>query len=176
MEAIGALASISQLLEYGIKITSSVTEACKRIKGAKNRLQYYNSQIQQLTDIALLIQGNEQFQIPVVCAQVDSTVIQAKSLLYTIQIATADYTEGSRNKRYWKAVRATKESQISAGFERLEQEKGALILCISVMQASAISDISSNVETMNGNIQTLITESKDSRLVFINVSAFPSCN
>ena len=39
---------------------------------------------------------------------------------------------GTRNKRYCKAARATKENQIFAGFERLEQKR-ALWFCASVL-------------------------------------------
>lgn len=165
IEVIGALASISQLLDYGLKIASSIAETYKRIEGAQGRLQRYNSQIRQLTDIALLIQQNKELHISVVCVQVDLTVTQARALLHTIQTATTDYTKGSRNKRYWKATRGSKEKQISLGFERLEQEKGSLLLCISVVNADIISTISSNVNSMNANVTTLMAESKDSNTV-----------
>lgn len=164
IEVLGVLASISQLLEYGLKIANCISEAYGRIEGAQSRFQRYSSQLQQLTDLARLIQQNKDLHISVVHTQIISTVTQAKSLLYTIQTATTDYTQGSCNKRYWKATRGSKETQISLGFQELEQEKSSLILCINVVQADTISVISSNVDTMNKNVATLI-KSKDSQKV-----------
>ncbi len=140
IEVVGLLASASQLVVYSIKITTSLSEICQRIQDAPLRISQHSDQIRHLVSAAQLVQQHHLLQTAHVHAQINATLEQAKSLSEILEQLTIDYTHGSI-RRYWKILKASKEKQILANFDRLEKEKSALILCISVVHTDLLGKI-----------------------------------
>ena len=137
IEVVGFLADASQLVVYSIKITTCLSEICQRVQDAPLRIQQQSDQIRHLLSTAQLVEQHHLLQTANVIAHINATLEQAKSLSATLEQLTIDYTNGSI-RRYWKILKASKEKQILANFDRLEKEKSALILCISVAQTDLL--------------------------------------
>ena len=137
IEIIGLVASASQLALYSIKITTCLAEICKRVQDAPVRIRQHSDQIRQLQSTVQLVQQNHLLQTAHVYAHINATLEQAKTLSAILEQLTKDYSRGSIRK-YWKILKATREKEILDIFDRLEKEKSALILCISVIQVDQL--------------------------------------
>ena len=133
IEILGLVASASQLALYSIKITTCLAEICKRVQDAPVRIRQHSDQIRQLQSTVQLVQQNHLLQTAHVYAHINATLEQAKTLSAILEQLTKDYSRGSIRK-YWKILKASREKEILDIFDRLEKEKSALILCISVIQ------------------------------------------
>ena len=137
IEIVGLLASAGQLVSYSIKITTSLNEIYQRVQDAPKRISQHSIQIKQLISTTKLIQQQQLLQTALVFTHINATLEQAKSLCTILEQLTQDYSRGSI-RRYWKILTATKEKEILANLDRLEKEKSALILCISVAQTDIL--------------------------------------
>ena len=137
IEIVGLVASASQLISYSIKITTCLSEIYQRVQDAPMRIRQHSDQIRQLLSTAQLVEKHHLLQTAHVHAHINATLEQAKTLSATLEQLTKDYTRGSI-RRYWKILIATKEKEILANFDRLEKEKSALLLCISVAQTDLL--------------------------------------
>lgn len=131
IEIVGFLASASQLVLYSIKITTSLSEICQRVQDAPLRIRQRSDQVKQLISTAQLIEQHHLLQTAQVLTHINATLEQAKSLSAILEQLKKDYSRGSI-RRYWKILTANKEKEILANFDRLEKEKSALSLCITV--------------------------------------------
>lgn len=137
IEIIGLVASASQLALYSIKITTCLGEICQRVQNAPARIRHHSDQLRQLVSTAQLVQEHRLLQTAHVHAHINATLEQARTLSAILEQLTIDYSRGSI-RRYWKILKATREKEIQANFDRLEKEKIALILCISVAQTDLL--------------------------------------
>ena len=137
IEILGVLASTGQLLSYSFKITRSLNEIYQRVQDAPKRISQHSIQIKQLISTTELIQEQQVLQTAPILTHINATLVQAESLCAILEQLTEDYSRGSI-RRYWKILTATKEKEILANFDRLEKEKSALILCISVTQIDLV--------------------------------------
>ena len=137
IEIVGLLASAAQLVTYSLKITTSLYEISQRIQDAPKRIRQHSIQINQLISTTQLVQQQQLLQTAHVLTHINATLEQAKSLCAILEQLTEDYSRGSV-RRYWRILTATKEKEILANFDRLEKEKSALILCISVAQTELL--------------------------------------
>ena len=137
IELVGLLASASQLVSYSIKITTSLSEIYQRVQDAPLKIKQHSDQIKQLIDTAEFVQQHPLLQTEQVHIHINATLEQAKSLFTVLERLSKDYTRGSI-RRYWKILMANKEKEILANFDRLEKEKSALVLSISVAQTDII--------------------------------------
>ncbi|KAF6220114.1 hypothetical protein HO133_003245 [Letharia lupina] len=137
IEIVGFLASASQLVVYSIKIATCLSEICQRVQDAPERIRQHSDQIRLLVSTAQLVEQHRLLQTTHVHAHINATLEQAKTLSATLEQLTKDYSRGSI-RRYWKILKAAKEKEILANFDRLEKEKSALLLCISVAQTDLL--------------------------------------
>ena len=98
IEAIGVLASIGQLLEFGLKITSLINDVYIRIKDAPEKVLLHTAHIKQLVETACLIQEESELQNPIVHSHVRATLEEAAKLQRILERMVVDYTEGSGKK------------------------------------------------------------------------------
>lgn len=137
IEVVGLVASVSQLVTYSIKITQNLSEICQRVQDGPLIVKQRSDQIKQLISTAELIQQNHFLQTAHVLIHLNETLEQAKTLSTTLERLANDYSRGSI-RRCWKILIATKEKTILANFDRLEKEKSALVLSISVAQTDLL--------------------------------------
>ena len=140
IEIVGLLASASQLALYSIKITTCLSEICQQVQEAPLRIKQHSDQIKQLVSTAQLVERHHLLQTVQVHAHIEATLKQAKTLSATLEQLTKDYSRGTI-RRYWKILKGAKEKEILANFDRLEKEKTALLLCISVAQTDLLGSL-----------------------------------
>jgi hypothetical protein len=148
-EIIGVISSITQLLDFGLKLTSLVTEVYSRVKEAPERIAIHTAQIRRLVDTARLIERSSELQKPIVDIHLTAILTEAKGLQCILERTVADYSKGSRKKRAWNALVGGEEKRILNGFDRLEKEKSALILCINLIHTESLGSICSKVGELN---------------------------
>jgi hypothetical protein len=145
---LGVVASAAQLVDYSLKVIGAISDIYDRVKGAPNRVARYTTQIYQITETGRAIQENQNLQNPLIHSQLRSTLAEVEHLHKVLSIIRLDYTTGSGTKRVWKAIVGDKERRMLTCFKRLEKEKLALILCITVVQAQHQQTIGSGVELL----------------------------
>ena len=139
-EIMGVLASTTQLAAYTIAITNTAREIYREVKGAPERIQQHTRQLSLLIQVAHLIESRESLQTEVISDQVRSTLQQAENLHELLQKLKEKISKSSV-KRVWTALIGDKGKEIEATFERLEREKSALLLCISLVQSDVLGEI-----------------------------------
>lgn len=141
VEVIGLLAGASQLALYALNISTSISEIYCRVQSAPKRIREHIVQIKQLTATARLIEKHESLQTENIYAHITSTLDQAKLLSDTLDYVKREYGSGTYLERYWKRLRGAGEKKILTNFERLEKEKSALLLSISLVHTDLLEDI-----------------------------------
>ena len=162
IEIVGFLASASQLVLYSIKITACLFELCQQVQDAPLRIRQNSDQITQLISTAQLVEENHFLQTAYVLNQTNATLKQAKNLSAILQRLTEDYSRGPI-RRCWKLLTGTKEKEILAIFDRLEKEKSALILCVSVAQTDFLGKGIQKLEMADKKARqpSVVTEEED---------------
>ena len=162
IEIVGFLASASQLVLYSIKITACLSEICQQVKDAPLRIKQNSDQIRQLISTAQLVEKNRLLQTASVLTQTNATLKQAKTLSAILEQLTEDYSRGPI-RRCWKLLTGTKEKEILAIFDKLEKEKSALILCISVAQIDLLGQGIQELKMADNQARqpSVVTEEED---------------
>ena len=145
VEAIGLLASVSQLAGHALNIYSSISEIYHKIQNAPRIIQEHAEHIKQLIDTAELINGHKLLQTDCINSQLISTLKQARLLSATLDKVKKDYLRGRVVRRYWKIVKGDREKEILASLKRLDQERSALVLCISIAHTDLLGTIQESV-------------------------------
>ena len=155
LEILGAVASAAQLADICLRITESLSMLCSRVLNAPKSISQRRKHIQQLTEIARLIEHCPSLQINPVMSIVASISHQAQELNDILAKWTADVTD-SKIKIHWASlIIAFKEKRIQSICTKLEGEKNTLILCIAGIDSDLLYSISlgmTKVEAMVGNV------------------------
>jgi hypothetical protein len=131
LEILGALASAVQLADTCLKITISASELFTRVRGAPETIRTRIAQIEQLIEIARLIEHNSALQTPLIGSVLDRCREDTNNLLGILKKLDTEAT-ARKVVKYWTALLGvTKEKKILGIFERLEERKSSLILCIA---------------------------------------------
>lgn len=139
LEVFGALVAASQLLEQGTKVASALSNIYGKIRDVPESIRQQSVQVEQLIDIAKLIESNPALQTKLVSSALSSCIHEAKILL-AILSRIVPKEEIHRPEKIWKAVVAvSKEKKILARLAKLEQGKSSLILCIETVDRQASS-------------------------------------
>lgn len=137
VEVLGALAAASQLLQQGTKLAGAIFDLYKKIRDGPESIRQQSVQVEQLIDIAKLIQTNPTLQTEVVSSILSSCINEANDLL-AILSKLVPKEETYRPEKIWKAVVAvSKEKRILAHLAKLEQGKSSLALCIETVDRQA---------------------------------------
>ena len=131
LEILGALASTAQLADTCLKITIAASDLFTRVRGAPETIRTRIAQIEQLIEIARLIEHNSTLQTPLIGSTLDRCREDTNNLLDILKKLDTEATAGKVAK-YWKALAGvTKEKKILGICERLEERKSSLALCIA---------------------------------------------
>lgn len=145
VETLGVLASSSQLAAYGIKIVLHLTELYKGVRNRPSQTRERLDQVRELIETANLIQQNKSLQSPVIHAQLQATLTEARSVSHLLRDIAAKHTESSI-QRLWTLLSGASEQEILARLQSLERKKSALQLCINIVQVELLSSIRSSVD------------------------------
>lgn len=154
LEAIGAIASISQLAQYTATLILNLRALYHNIKQSGERCELYQKQIEQLIQVADLIISLEKV------LQSDAIATHVRALLRTtetIEEALRQGSAGGDSRILKKCLRAWKwskaEENILKGFADLERDQNCLTLCILATYGRLISRIDKNIENGLPQIQ-----------------------
>ena len=135
VEVLGALAAASQLTEQGLKIAIFISDLYSKVRDAPESIRKQSVQVEQLINIARLIEHNPSLQIDSVGSILRNCTGEAeklKEILENISTAAGD----GKARKLWKALDGVaKEKRILALFASLEREKSSLALCIETIDA-----------------------------------------
>ena len=156
VEVLGAISSALQLAECVIKIINAFSEALDTVKSASKVLQGKSDQLIRLKLAALAVQENRQLHTKLIQSHLEATIAKADVLHTVVKSTIVEHTEGSFQRRFWKAFRKAGEKALLEAFENLETEKISLLLCIQIASAETLSKIDRGManirETSNGSI------------------------
>ena len=135
VEVLGALAAASQLAEQSLKIAIFVSDLYSKVRDALESIRKHSAQLEQLTDIAKLIEHHPPLQTDLVGSILRSCVGEAEKLqeiLANISTAAGD----GKVRKFWRALgQVAEEKRILALFANLEREKSSLVLCIETIDS-----------------------------------------
>lgn len=128
-------AAASQLAEQGIKVISFISDLYEKIRDAPESIRKQTVQVEQLIDIARLIEHNPSLQTNAIKSLLQSCQTEALQLLDILWKVLAAADDG-RARRLWKTVDGIrKEKKILRHLGKLEQEKSSLALCIATIDS-----------------------------------------
>ena len=159
----GLAASTTQLAAYTISITTTFFEIYHRIRDAPRRIQSYIRRISQLLHATHLIKSNRLLRTAVISIQVQNTLCEAQTLAEILDKAKREYSRDSVSK-YWAVVIGRRDKEIAESFERLEQEKSALLISIQIVHTELLGDIKIGVDKVVGEKVSLLHGSDAIRL------------
>ena len=145
VEIVGLLASVSQLAGHALNIYSSISDIYHKIQNAPRVIQEHAGHIRQLINTAELICEHKLLQTDCINSQIISTLDQARLLSAILEKVKKDYLHGHLVRRYWKILKGDREREILASLKRLEQERSALLLCISIAHTDLLGTIQDSV-------------------------------
>lgn len=132
---LGAVAASSQLVEQCLRITKLITGLYLKVRDAPESIRKQTVQVEQLIAIAKLVQHNPSLQTDLVASLPRNCFADAGQLGEELRKISVS-AEGGRVKKIWTVlVGLTKEEKVLALFERLEQEKSTLALCIETIDS-----------------------------------------
>lgn len=138
IEVLGVLAAASQLAEQGLKITGAIYDLYKKVRDAPESIRQQSVQVEQLIDIAKLIESNPSLQTDSISSILSSCTNEAKDVLKILQGVTPARETHKLEKR-WKALAAVSmQKRILAHFAKLEQGKSTLALCIETIDRQVL--------------------------------------
>jgi len=127
---LGGLAAASQLVQQSLKAISFISDLYEKVRDAPESIRKQAVQVEQLVDIARLIEQNPSLQTDAIISILQSCQGEAQQLLdilWKVLVVAGD----GKLKRLWKTVDGiTREKNILDHLRKLEQEKTSLALCI----------------------------------------------
>lgn len=147
LEAIGIVASISQLVQYSAKLIAILQDISQNAAHSSKRYRRHKIQVQQVVQIAKLIRETEGLHSDLIVSHLLSLAETTKSIEEAFE--RTNFFAGSANKlqKCKKVLDIPKaDSAIFRGFEDLERDKSCLTLCLLGNFGSLIVGIQSNVE------------------------------
>jgi hypothetical protein len=130
-EVFGAAASALALAGIAAEIANLIKNLTSTVLHMPGKVAQWNVQIEQLIDIAELIQGNACLQTPLLQSITSDCRKDAEKLRSLFASLDPLATSGV-GKRYWKAISGiANEKRILDTFKKLEEDKSALALCIA---------------------------------------------
>ena len=158
IEVVGILASTAQLITYILRISTYFEEICQKVRGAGQEFKKHNSQIQQLILIAKDIKRHPLLQTATIHSHVKALLGDAETLCTILDHIIAEYGRGLFRKFLW-AIKSHKERDILIIIERLEREKTALALSISIIQLNAGAALGDRFSNMQAGPESLTKDS-----------------
>ena len=146
--AIGIIAAASQLAAYSIKIVLQLDDFCAEVRSTPIRTRQHLNQVKELIETANLIGQHKSLQLPAVNAKLQSTLFEAQLLYGILKEASARYTANSV-WRHWAVLRGVDEQKILTSLNKLEREKSALKLCITIVHTDLLLGIQGSIDKVS---------------------------
>lgn len=147
-ESLGIIAAATQLAAYSIKIVLHLDSFYAELRSTPIRTRQHLNQVKELIDTANLIQQHKSLRSPLINAKLQSTLSEARSLYGILEESSAKYTAKSIWK-YWAVLKGADEHKILTSLNRLEREKSALRLCISIIHTDLLVDIQGTIDKVS---------------------------
>lgn len=155
-EAIGIIASVSQLVQYSTKLIRILHDICQNAAQSAKRYQRRQLQIQQVIQIAELIQATDGLQSALILSHLKSLTETTKTIKEAIEKALFFTGPEKKLKKCLKILDGSKaDSAILRGFDELERDKSCLTLCLLGSFGSLIVSIQANVEQVPGKLESM---------------------
>lgn len=153
VEALGILASVVQITQFAISITSTIAEIYGTVQAAPARVQQGSEQLQRLLDTVNIIEQNCVIQTERVEAHLCAILTYARTLhamLSKLALSSKSF------KRYLKVCLGNQEERLIIDqFDRIEKEKTALILSILEVHSSCSNATLDTVRPMANKVDSM---------------------
>jgi len=153
-EVLGVVAAATQLVEYALKIVSSIAKEYTKHQRFSEKAQSHQINFQDLIGIAGYIQQNTALHTRFISEKLNTTLYEAERLLGLLNQECHNPTKHSV-KKYWIWIGSNSEDVISEGLKRLEKQKTSLHLRISVAQAGISSQNTLLLKDIQESLTTL---------------------
>ena len=131
LEVLGAVASAVQLADACLKIATCAVDLFSRVRDAPETIRKRIVAVEQLVEIARLIEHNPSLQTPLIASVLTRARADADQLFEILTKIDAQPSAGKVVK-YWKALEGiTREKRILAICDRLQENKTLLTLYIA---------------------------------------------
>lgn len=146
LEAIGAVASVAQLVNYIIGTNSSIFELRRKLQEAPTRLKRQTATLEEVIKIAQLLKENEFVQNDMIATTLNhiiTKVDQTQDMLPQIDINLSSMSK--RLTKKWKTFKHMRnEDRLLEILAELRDHKISLVLCIANIQVKQSGEASHN--------------------------------
>ena len=171
VEILGILASVVQITQFAISITSAIAEVYGTVQAAPVGVRQGSEQLQRLLVTADIIKKNRVIQTESVEAHLTAIVAHANTL--HVMLSKLAVSTKKSFKRYLRVCLGNlDERQMIAQFDKIEKEKTALILSIVEVHASfsnatldTVRPMADEVDGMHQDLRRLTVSSTLCELV-----------
>jgi hypothetical protein len=128
---IGGTAAVSQLLGHAITVIQKIQDARAKVQGASDRLDGYQSQLDNLLSTLRLVQDERELQTPPIKKQVQVIIDVGKELQRMLDASAARATK-SKTKQYTHAIISgdRDERELENAMTQLDRAKADLTAMI----------------------------------------------
>ena len=131
LAALGGAAAASQFINYGFQITQYLSGLYGQMKDAPETIRIHWSQIQEVIVLVTLIKKNQTLQgDPSVSSVLADCILCAENIEMLLQKMSVTNRDGPIKRTKKKLLAVMKEKSTMLLFDRLEQHKSTLMICI----------------------------------------------
>ncbi|SLM34627.1 hypothetical protein LPUS_03483 [Lasallia pustulata] len=161
VEVLGIMASVAQITQCAISITSAIAEIYGTVQAAPARVQQGSEQLERLLVTADMIKENRMTQTKSVEAHLAAIVADVNALRVLLsRLATSSKKSF---KRYLRVCLGNlEEREMIAQFDKIEKEKTALVLSIIAVHSSfsdatldTVRPMANKVDNMHQDMRSL---------------------
>lgn len=165
VEVLGIMASVAQITQCAISITSAIAEIYGTVQAAPARVQQGSEQLERLLVTADMIKENRMTQTKSVEAHLAAIVADVNALRVLLsRLATSSKKSF---KRYLRVCLGNlEEREMIAQFDKIEKEKTALVLSIIAVHSSfsdatldTVRPMANKVDNMHQDMRSLTVSS-----------------
>ncbi|KAL8825124.1 MAG: hypothetical protein Q9191_004603 [Dirinaria sp. TL-2023a] len=149
-EALGIIASTTQLAAYSIKIVLHLRELCKEVRGIPGRTNEQIIQVRELIETTTLIEQHQSLRSPAIEAQLQTTLDEARSLYSNLRDLAGRYNTNPLF-RYWDITKGASAKAIHYQLEKLDRHKSTLKLCISLVHTDLLANIEGGIRSVSNS-------------------------
>lgn len=145
-ETLGIIAGATQLAAYSIKIVLHIDQIFAEVRDSTSRMREHLNEVKQLIEVTTLIKQHNSLRTPIIHAQLQKTLLEARSLYNILSETTTKYSDRIL-WCYWDFLRGVGEERILSSLTKLEREKSTLTLCISLGHTDILLNIQGSIST-----------------------------
>lgn len=159
LEALSIMASVVQITQFAISITSTIAEIYGTVQAAPARVQQGLEQLHRLLDTATIIEENCVIQTESVKTHLSAIITYAETL--QVMLSKLAMAPMKSLKRYLKVCLGNREEKlIIEQFDRIEKEKTSLILSILEVHSSCSNATLDTVRPMAKKVDSMYEDTR----------------